>query len=113
MKDSPGQFYAYRMGCNYPWHLMFRYQDERTRKEKAVEVAIVDDYQFYEDNINRIWGRYLHEIFEEKEFSPKWNVSIFMVCIIGVPVNTRRLIESKERLTCGKKNMENKNRWEK
>lgn len=32
-----------------------------------------------------------------------------MVCIIGVPAHTRRLIESKERLTCGKKNMENKN----
>ena len=73
----PGQFYAYRRACNYPWHLMFRYQDERTRKEKEVEVAVVDDYQFYEDNINRIWGRYLHEIFEEKEFSQKFGLNEF------------------------------------
>ena len=73
----PGQFYAYRRACNYPWHLMFRYQNEETRKEKAVDVAIVDDYQFYEDNINRICGRYLHEIFEENEFSQKLDLNEF------------------------------------
>ena len=68
----PGQFYAYRRACNYPWHLMFRYQNEETRKEKAVDVAIVDDYQFYEDNINRICGR-----FEENEFSQKLDLNEF------------------------------------
>lgn len=74
---TPSQFYAHRRACNYPWHLLFWYQDENTGKEHQVEVAIVDDYQFYEDNINRIWGRYLHEIFKEKEFSQEFDLNKF------------------------------------
>lgn len=74
---SPGQFYAYRKACIYPWHLMFRYQDKNTGKSREVEVAIVDDYQFYEDNINRIWGRYLHEIFKGKEFTREFDLDEF------------------------------------
>ena len=78
---SLSNFYAYRNTYLYPWHLCFSYYNYKESRTTSVEIAVIDDIENDDSWICKILGKYLWEVFGEKDMELDFNIyNTFAAC---------------------------------
>lgn len=76
---SLSNFYAYRNTCRYPWHLCFSYFDFNVKTTKSVDIAVIDDIEYDDEWLCKVWGKCLYDLFGEEDMELSFYTGLYNI----------------------------------
>lgn len=76
---SLSSFYAYRNTCLYPWHLCFSYYNYKESRTTSVEIAVIDDIEYDDEWLCKVWGKYLYDLFGEEDMELSFYTGLYNI----------------------------------